>query len=172
MKKLFITFGEGCKNIVNASKTDIDSVNFNIESYFETDLIKISKNGFEVFENANVWFGVELCERLKRKYFNKLTKDYTEIILVAQMLNPIEEGVVYNLSRYLKTRGKKVTFITNKNCVNEYLLMALNKYASVIDVYSDEEYQQYYKKYVPKVSVLELDGLLNTVYLKNIKKYA
>lgn len=165
-KNLIITLDNDTNNIVVGSKTDINNVCFPIDDYVCTDTYNST-----IFEEGDVWAGMDTFNKNK-KLFSKLTKDYSEIIVVIRNFSIIRQGFIYSLTKYFSRKRKKLTLIANCNGVSKFFLSEIKAYCKIKDVYSDKEYQDFYKKYFPKVSILELDGLLNTIYLREIKKCA
>lgn len=160
-KKLIITFNDETNNLIRGSKTDTDSIQIPIENYPNEEL----------FIQENIWAGLEIYNKLQRK-LSKLTKDYDEIIFAIQNFHETLQGFIYCFVKSLKRRKKKVTLIFNSNILSRIFINKISKYCEIKDVYSDKEYQDFYKSHFPKVSILELDGLLNTIYLREIKKCA
>ncbi len=160
-KKLIITFNDETNNLIRGSKTDTDSIQIPIENYPNEEL----------FIQENIWAGLEIYSKLQRK-LSKLTKDYDEIIFAIQNFHETLQGFIYCFVKSLKRRKKKVTLIFNSNILSRIFINQISKYCEIKDVYSDKEYQDFYKNHFPKVSILELDGLLNTIYLRELGKCA
>lgn len=165
-KNLIITIDKDANNIVANSKTNINNVYFPIDNYVYEDA-----DSSTIFDENDVWSGMGIFETTK-KLFSKLTKDYSEIIVVICNFSIISQGFIYCFAKFLSRRRKKLILITNCNSTSKFFLSAIKAYCKIIDVYSDNEYQDFYQKYFPKISILELYGLLNTIYLREIKKYA
>lgn len=160
-KKLIITFNNETNNLIRGSKTDTDSIQIPIENCPNEEL----------FIQENIWAGLEIYSKLQRK-LSKLTKDYDEIIFAIQNFHETLQGFIYCFVKSLKRRKKKVTLIFNSNILSRIFINQISKYCEIKDVYSDKEYQDFYKNHFPKVSILELDGLLNTIYLRELGKCA
>ena len=165
-KNLIITLDNDTNNIVASSKININNVCIPIDDYVCDEAYN-----FNIFGEGDVWAGMDAFNKNK-KLFSKLTKDYSEIIVVIRNFSLITQGFIYSLAKYLSRKSKNLTLIANCNGVGKFFLSEIKAYCKIKDVYSDKEYQDFYKKYFPKVSILELDGLLNTIYLREIKKCA
>ncbi len=160
-KKLIITFDNETNNLIRASKTGIDYIQIPIENYPNE----------EFFIQENIWAGMEMYNSLQKK-LSKLTKNYDEIIFVIQNFHETLQGFIYHFVKSLKRRRKNIKLILNSNVISQFFINQISKYCTIKDVYSDKQFQNFSKNYFPKVSILELDGLLNTIYLRELKKCA
>lgn len=159
-KKLIIGIGKNTRNLIYATNSDADKIYLPFKDYnWELDL--------EEKEEPDIWAGIETFNKA-RKNLSKLNND--EIIIITQGCSYVIQGFIYSLSKYLKRKRKKVKVILNGNRLSKFFISELKKYSVVKDVYNSKKYQKFLKENFPKVSLFELDGFLNTLFLKEMEK--
>ena len=98
-------------------------------------------------------------------------KDDKEVLIITQGCSFQIQGYIYGLVKFLKRKHKKTKVILNGNRLSTFFISEIKKYAKIKDLYYTKKYQDFLKKTFPKVSLFELDGFLNTMYLKEIEKF-
>lgn len=171
-KNLIITFDVETNNFVKASKVEMDNIYLpvKVDTNLEPLVLGYDSRAL-IYIEEDVWSGISIYNKHKRD-LSKLIKDYDRVILVIRDFSLILQGYVYNFAKFLKRKKKNLTIISNCNRVSSLFLVEIKKYCIIKDAYTDQEYQDFYQKYFPNVSICELDGLLNTIYLREIKKCA
>lgn len=162
-RKLLFIVGEIS---VKSIKTKAKGVYFPIEEYEK----EIAEAPF-IFGLGDVWLGMKIFQNYRKQI--KISVDRcNEVIILTQNFSRTTEGFIHSFAKYLRRKNKKMIIILNGNHLSRYFLAKMNKYAKIIDVFADKEYREFFGKHYPKVSILELDGLLNTIYLRELQKYA
>ena len=161
---LVIAIGKGMNNIVEVAKINAKVLYLPVDNYDFDDTFSDDSSG-------DIWIGIAVYEK-NQKRIAKTLKDYTKIIILTDNISFFGQGFIFYLSKYIKRKNKKLIIIMNGNFLNRSYISQLKKCGTMIDVYQDEKYKKYHKTYFPKVSILELNGCINTVYINELKKYA
>jgi len=159
---LVIAIGKGMNNIVEVAKINAKVLYLPIDNCDFDDTFSDDSSG-------DIWIGIAMYEK-NQKRIAKTIKDYAKIIILIDNISFFGQGFIFYLSKYIKRKNKKLIMIMNGNLLNRYYVSHLKKYGTMIDVYQDKKYKKYYKTYFPKVSLLELNGFINTVYINELKK--